>query len=288
MRSLSALRAVLLVVAVSATGCATRARPYRFSSPLLGMADVPPAPLPGSETKSHATRVAGRSSPPRRAGGWQADTQGGAIRVVSAAGIELKKPVASAEAADAIVAEPNAQPSSWESLPAPNKTPSITETIVSAIPPPPKEPSDLRSLVGDRDKRDPFLIVQTWAIELGLHIDGTDGPSLVTWAAAADKLAARDAVPNPGDVLVFDRAVSGNESDLVALVIGRDARGVTEFLYAGGGVIRRGFCDPSRASIRRDENGVVVNTFLRHGKLWPPKGTRYLAGELLSHVIRSR
>jgi hypothetical protein len=86
---------------------------------------------------------------------------------------------------------------------------------------------------------------------------------------------------------VFDHALSDQPSDLVALVIGRDARGVTEFLYAGGGVIRRGFYDAKRAKIRRDENGMIVNTFMRHGKLWPPKGTRYLAGELLSHVIRS-
>jgi hypothetical protein len=285
MRSSSALRALLLLAAVS-SGCATRERPYRFSSPLLGMADVPPAPLPSS--KQQPERVAGRSSPARRAGGWQADAQGGPIRVVSARGIELKKPVASAEAAEAIAAETNAQPSAYSQLPAPNKTPSITESIVAAIPPPPKEPSELRSFVGTRDKRDPFAIVQTWTIQLGLSIDGTDGPSIVTWAAAANKLAARDAVPNPGDVLVFDRAVSGDASDLVALVIARDARGVTEFLYAGGGVIRRGFCDPLRPTIRRDENGVVVNTFLRHGKLWPPKGTRYLSGELLSHVIRAR
>ena len=124
-------------------------------------------------------------------------------------------------------------------------------------------------------------------LQLGLHVEGTDGASLVTWAEGADKLAARDAIPNPGDVLVFDHIVSDQPSDAIALVIGRDTRGVTEFLYAGDGVIRRGFCDPSRATIRRNENGVVVNTFMRHGKLWPPKGTRYLSGELLSHVIRA-
>ena len=76
-------------------------------------------------------------------------------------------------------------------------------------------------------------------------------------------------------------------NDLVAIVIGRDGRGVTEFMYSGGGVIRRGFLDPTRASLRRDVDGLVLNTFLRHGKRWPPKGTRYLAGELLSHVIHT-
>ena len=76
--------------------------------------------------------------------------------------------------------------------------------------------------------------------------------------------------------------------DLVAVVIGRDARGVAEMLYVGGGVIRRGFVDPARPSMRRDAAARVVNTFMRHGTRWPPKGTHYLAGELVSHVIRAR
>ena len=279
-----ALGALLLV---ATSGCATRARPYRFSSPLLGMADVPPVTL--SKPKHHAEQVAGRSAPvTRRAGGWQADAQEGTIRVVSARGIELHRPVASAQEAAAIADEPNASPDAWAKLPAPNLTPSPTATVLAPIPSPPKEPSQLRALVGIRDKRDPFAIVAAWTVELGLHIEGTDGTSLVTWAATADKLAARDAVPNIGDVLVFDHVDSDQESDRIALVIGRDSRGVTEFMYAGGGVIRRGFYDVSRPTIRRDEDGAVVNTFMRHGKLWPPKGTRYLAGELLSYVIRAR
>lgn len=28
----------------------------------------------------------------------------------------------------------------------------------------------------------------------------------------------------------------------------------------------------------------MVNTYVRHGKRWPPQDTRYLAGELLGHV----
>jgi hypothetical protein len=113
-------------------------------------------------------------------------------------------------------------------------------------------------------------------------------PALVAWASARGKLLAPTEAAQPGDLLVFDRAVANRPSDLVALVIGRDARGVTEVVYAGGGVIRRGFVDPARPSTRRDLTGAVVNTFLRHGKQWPPKGTRYLAGELLAHVIRLR
>jgi hypothetical protein len=87
---------------------------------------------------------------------------------------------------------------------------------------------------------------------------------------------------------VFDHVSSDAPSDLVALAIGRDARGVVEMIYAGGGVIRRGHVDPTRPRVRRDADDRVVNTFLRHGKRWPSPGTRYLAGELIALAIRIR
>ena len=85
---------------------------------------------------------------------------------------------------------------------------------------------------------------------------------------------------------MFDRAVGDGRADLVGVAIARDARGVVEFVWLGGGVVRRGFVDPARPRTRRDAARAVVNTFLRAGKRWPPKGTRYLAGELLAHVVR--
>ena len=36
------------------------------------------------------------------------------------------------------------------------------------------------------------------------------------------------------------------EADLLAIVVARDPRGVTEFVYLGGGVYRRGFVDPTQ------------------------------------------
>jgi hypothetical protein len=180
-------------------------------------------------------------------------------------------------------------------LPAPHRTgvsvPAQHGSITAAIELPrvPREPSDLRALVGQRDTREPFAIVLGWLRDLGLTVGAaSDGPALVAWAYSAGRLGVPGEPTRPGDVLVFDHAVGDDEADLIALVIGRDARGVTEFVYAGGGVIRRGFLDPVRPSIRRDVDGAVVNTFLRHGKQWPPKGTRYLAGELLAHVIHTR
>lgn len=265
----------LVVLAAVLAGCATRTQPYRFSSPMLGMADVP------AESLHEESAQRRRSTPPRRAGGWQADAQGGAIRVVSARGIETKMPEASASAAEEIREERFAAEPAWSKLPAPNRSSSsLADTIAL-----PREPADLRTLVGTRDKREPFAIVQSWLTTLGLQAEGTDGVSLVAWAADAGKLDAPIAQAKPGDVVVFDRAVEDSASDLVGLVVARDGRGVTEFLYVGGGVIRRGFFDATRPKIRRDVDGAVVNTFLRHGKQWPPKGTRYLTGELLAHVI---
>jgi len=273
--------------ALAVSGCGARDHPYRFASPMLGHADVPSHRLPdgsGSSGSSDRPSATGRpaSGRPHRAYGWQADSQAG-IRTVSAHGIEVTMPPASAEAAASITHEQYAREIVWSQLPAPHK-----ETGVAATPV--REPSDLRALVGQRDKRDPFTLVIDWLGELGLSFDrasASDGPALVAWAEAANKLQAPTDCA-PGDILVFDRAVGEMPSDLIALVIARDTRGVIEFMYSGAGVIRRGFLDPTRPDIRRDLDGSVVNTFLRHGKHWPPKGTRYLAGELLAHVVRVR
>jgi hypothetical protein len=277
-------------------GCASRAQPYRFASPLLGSADVPAATLPGAKPASRAAKAGGkrRAAAVRVAGGWQVDAQQGAVRSVSARGIEAKMPVASAEAASQVSREGNAREVIWSRLPAPHRGLLIGGSsggITGAIEVPHfREPSDLRVLAGQRDKREPYAIVTSWLAELGIdiHPPATGGADLVTWAQSANRLAAPTDIAKPGDLLVFDYAVGEDMFDLVAIAIGRDARGVTEFMYAGNGIIRRGFLEPTQASSRRDADGLVLNTFLRHGKRWPPKGTRYLAGELLSHIIHTR
>ncbi|MGE5187352.1 MAG: hypothetical protein ACM31C_35140, partial [Acidobacteriota bacterium] len=121
----------------------------------------------------------------------------------------------------------------------------------------------------------------------GTSIDAASGPALVAWAESVGRAAAPTSDIAPGDLLVFDRT-EGEPADRVAIAIGRDARGVTELVYLAGGVVRRGFVDPRRPATRRDATGAVVNTFMRTGRLWPPKGTHYLAGELLSHIVHVR
>ena len=92
----------------------------------------------------------------------------------------------------------------------------------------------------------------------------------------------------PGDLIVFDRAVGGARASLIAVALGRDARGVVEVLYLGAGVVRRGWFDVTRPALRRDRAGKVVNTPLRHNRDQPPRGTHFLAGELYAGAITTR
>jgi hypothetical protein len=111
---------------------------------------------------------------------------------------------------------------------------------------------------------------------------------LLSWARETHALLPLDTPTQPGDILVFDQIESDQDADLIAVVIARDDRNVTEFAYVSGGVIRRGFVEPNRPALRRDHEGKIVNTFMRTGRRWPPKGTHYLAGELLANVLRPR
>jgi len=244
-------------LAALAGGCASRARPYRFGSPMLGMAEVPVEPLRADP------------APPARRPAL-ANREAAPIRVVSAPRIRE----ASAAAAAEIAAVPAAAPAARAALPAPHLLP--PGAPVPAI----HAPVDLRALVGFRDKRDPIAVALGWAHDLGGNTDGDV-------AALSERFAAPTEVALPGDLLIFDHAVGDDESDLVAVVIARDPRGVTEYAYLGGGVVRRGFVDPAQPAKRRDADGLVVNTYLRNGKRWPAKGTHYLAGELLGHVVHT-
>lgn len=215
----------LLVGLALIAACASRAQPYRFSSPMLGMADVPPAPL-GPDVHTAAP-----------------------VHIASAAAAEsVRRP-------------------EWAHLPAPN-------LIAADVPLPEVHRfADLRTLVGRRTKANATDQTLAWSRALG-------GPTDVASASAVGDIA-------PGDLLIFDNT-EGAPADLIAIALGHDARGVTEFIYIAGITVRRGFVDPSRPSQRRDASGAVVNTFLRAGNRWPPKGTRYLAGELLAHVVHAR
>jgi hypothetical protein len=280
-----AIGAVFVVL----SACAARTQPYRFSSPLLGAADVPPAwsAAPGDPNAKYRR-------PP-------ADDTITVQQGIHLTPVEDPRPgsirVASAQAAAEVIEATSVVASR---LPANHKLDeqSPHEQL--------REPADLRTLVGRRDMRDSVTAALAWSAELLSPIDldlAFPAPAktyraraaaviaasvantgkLVAWAAAHDRLSDDIA---PGSLLVFSRTESDDSPDLVALVIGRDTRGVTEFIFSSGGAIRRGFMDPRHADKRRDATGLVLNTFLRTGNRWPPKGTHYLAGELFVHAIR--
>jgi hypothetical protein len=270
-----------VALALAMAGCAGRAQPYRFSSPLLGAADVPPA-----WSAAPADPNAGFRRPPPD------DT------IAVERGIHLtpvEGPRAALEVASGVA---------FSQLPANHRLESDEPHATL------HEPSDLRELVGRRDLRDSVTAALAWSAELGAPIDLDLDPviapakassrtraaaiitasiantgKLVAWSAAHDRATSDIA---PGSLLVFARTESDDSPDLVAVAIGRDDRGVIELIFCAGGAIRRGFMDTRHADKRRDAKGDVLNTFLRTGNRWPPKGTHYLSGELLAHVIRTR
>jgi hypothetical protein len=157
-------------------------------------------------------------------------------------------------------------------LPAPHRGPIATTQL--------RAPIDLVARVGMRDRRDSLSAALAWANELGTRIDATDHDELLAWAEREDRVRASDEAPHVGDLLIFAH-------DLIGIAVSRDGRGVTELIYLAGGVVRRGFLDPVRPTLRRDRGGAIVNTNMRHGKR--RRGNkRYLAGELLANVIRLR
>lgn len=283
---------------VLCVGCAARTHAYQFSSPLLGGADVPPA-FTGTPADPNARwrRPAADDTITVQNGIHRMpaeDPRPGAIRVASA---QAAADVATAAAANGVA---------LTLLPASHRL--DADAPHAAL----HEPSDLRTLVGRRSNQDSVTAALSWSAELGARIDlelATPAlpahPSgrarataviaaslantgkLLAWATTHDRTVEPDAI-EPGALLVFSRTESDDSPDLVALAIARDGRGVTEFIYCAGGAIRRGFMDLRHPDKRRDAAGTIENTFLRTGNRWPPKGTHYLAGELLANVIRPR
>lgn len=268
------MRLASVITCAALAACGGRAHPYRFASPMLGTASVPPEPLRDAASRQ---QLASREPRSVRAATIRVVTAP-PIREVSAAGADEAAAIVTGSAVARALSRSGAGAPSSE-LPAPHQLP-ITEPQPVA-----RVPGELRALVGRRDPRDPTAAALAWSRDLGYPVEGDSGAAVIAWADRAGRLHGATLPPERGDLLVFDRALVDEPADLVAVVIARDERNVTEFLYLGGGVIRRGFLDASRRTLKRDATGAIVNTFLRTGKRWPPKGTRYLAGELLAHVI---
>jgi hypothetical protein len=152
----------------------------------------------------------------------------------------------------------------------------------------------LRQRVGLRTKLSSLSAVQQWRTQDDGALVAANATILDLVNAAAQSsrwmsaatLFNGDVKIRVGDLIVFDRTEHEQPATLIALCVATDDRGVSEFFYVAGGVVRRGFIAPTRATLARDEKRRVLNTYLRHNRDWPPKGTRFLSGELLRGIIR--
>jgi hypothetical protein len=122
---------------------------------------------------------------------------------------------------------------------------------------------------------------------------GTDGTPGALWGYMRTSHEPVD--PNearPGDVVFFDTRSRGEDqldcADRVGLVESVGEGGRIAFIEARGGQLYRGYVDPRQPMTRRDEQGKIINSFLRPKRLSDPDGTRYFAGEMLCGVARVR
>ncbi len=280
-RPLPALTAAALATALAA-GCASTTPPRRFAGALTGGVSLDDlGPWPAAAAPTPAGELPAADGP--RVATVSGNRTPGADRTDGAA--------AGGVARDELVTEDQSRAISR--LSAPHLQPKVKDGVAALDVAGAGGVEGLRALVGHRDGRgDVAFALAAAAVLAGAPADAdrelravADGPALVALATHRGAARARTRAPLVGDLLVFDRARDGAAASLVAVALGTDARGVTEILYLARGVVRRGFVDAARPSVARDDDGRVHNTYVRHGKDYPPKGTRYLAGELLAHVI---
>ena len=121
---------------------------------------------------------------------------------------------------------------------------------------------------------------------------GTDGSVRALWGymrTSHEVVAADEA--RPGDVLFFDTRGTEPEPDCAdhaGIVESVDGDGRLGFVEARDGQLRHSFVDPVRPTMRRDERGQVLNTFLRLKRVDDPPEARYYAGEMLCGIGRAR
>jgi len=117
---------------------------------------------------------------------------------------------------------------------------------------------------------------------------GTDGSVKALYSYATqthERVNAQEA--RPGDVVFFDTSRAGNQcGGHVGLVQGFAPGGALKFRERRGGEERVSVADPQRPGQRRDEDGRVINTFIRPVKPDDPAGTRYYAGQMVCAVVR--
>ncbi len=123
---------------------------------------------------------------------------------------------------------------------------------------------------------------------------GTDGSAGALWGyMRTSQLLVSPREARPGDVVFFDtrsRQDDGPPScaDRLGIVENVDAEGRITFVELRSGRYQRGYVTPRYPTLRRDDRGEVINTFLRPKRIEDADGTRYFAGEMLCGVARIR
>jgi hypothetical protein len=136
----------------------------------------------------------------------------------------------------------------------------------------------LRAAVGERTQEAPLAFALRTVSGLGVSLpssvrEAPDGEALLVEARARGALT-KDSAPTRGDLVLFENG------SLVGVVISQRTNGAVEFVYARGGIVRRGFVHPSVPTTQRDQEGKILNTFVRPFLASDRRGQKYLAGEL--------
>lgn len=142
----------------------------------------------------------------------------------------------------------------------------------------------------ERPPPGPAALVERALHDAGLRF-GTDGSAgaLYSYMRLRHSLVSASRAL-PGDVLFFDtsdggRAGCATHAGIVEAVL---PDGRIAFIESRAGRVRRSFVHPGRTLARRDERGVVLNSFLRVKRVEDGPAARYLAGEMLCAVGRVR
>jgi hypothetical protein len=122
---------------------------------------------------------------------------------------------------------------------------------------------------------------------------GTDGSTRALWEylrLSHDTVASSRT--RAGDVLFFDTRPAtqtpdcDDDTDHAGIVESVEPDGRIIFVEARGGQIRRSVVDPDHPTMRRNDLGEIVNTFLRPKRVADSPATRYFAGEMLCGIAR--
>jgi hypothetical protein len=111
------------------------------------------------------------------------------------------------------------------------------------------------------------------------------GSRLVQYASKRSALGG-EGIALLGDLLVFERVNPGKNSTVIGVAVSQSENQTIEFVYLARGIVRRGFVTPTQPRAKRDMHGRILNTFMRTSDGRDARGTRYLAGELFSNIIR--